>query len=36
MSDPEKKGLELMAEAEKKMTSSKGFLSSVFGYDITS
>ncbi|ODM93922.1 Soluble NSF attachment protein [Orchesella cincta] len=31
MSDSEKKGLELMAEAEKKLTGSKGFLSSVFG-----
>jgi alpha-soluble NSF attachment protein len=31
MGDSEKKAMEFMAEAEKKMTSSKGFLSSVFG-----
>ena len=31
MADPEQKAIQLMAEAEKKLTSSKGFLSSIFG-----
>lgn len=31
MADNEQKALQLMAEAEKKLTNSKGFLSSLFG-----
>lgn len=31
MGDNEQKALQLMAEAEKKMTSSKGFFGSLFG-----
>lgn len=31
MADSEQKALQLMAEAEKKLTTSKGFLSSLFG-----
>lgn len=32
MADNEQKALQLMAEAEKKMTTSKGFFGSLFGY----
>ena len=32
MADAEQKAMQLMAEAEKKLTSSKGFLGSLFGY----
>jgi len=31
MSDPEKKGIELMAEADKKLNASKGILVGLFG-----
>lgn len=32
MADNEQKALQLIAEAEKKLTTSKGFLGSLFGY----
>ena len=32
MADQEQKALQLMAEADKKMKSSSGFLSNLFGY----
>jgi alpha-soluble NSF attachment protein len=34
MADNEQKALQLIAEAEKKLTSSKGFLGSLFGFVI--
>lgn len=35
MADSEKKGQQLMAEAEKKLKSSQSFLGSMFGYEMT-
>lgn len=32
MADNEQKAMQLIAEAEKKLTSSKGFLGSLFGF----
>ena len=33
MADAEAKGKQLMAEAEKKLSSSKGFFGALFGYE---
>ena len=35
MADNEQKAMQLIAEAEKKLTSSKGFLGSLFGFVFT-
>lgn len=36
MADNEQKAMQLLVEAEKKLTSSKGFFGSLFGYVMTS